>query len=135
MGIIDKYYEINREIKEGNLKLTLCHRLPDRSFFLFGKQFPVCARCTGIIIGMLLLPIFHFEIIPPTIFFVLLSMIPTVVDGTTQAFGKRKSNNPLRFITGFLFGMGQVAGIVIIGKTLAYSLVAGHLVYLPTHII
>ena len=28
-----------------------CHQMPERTFFYKGKQFPVCARCTGVIIG------------------------------------------------------------------------------------
>ena len=28
-----------------------CHRMPERSFFFKGYQFPVCARCTGVAIG------------------------------------------------------------------------------------
>jgi uncharacterized membrane protein len=27
---------------------VVCHQLPERSFFLDGQQFPVCARCTGL---------------------------------------------------------------------------------------
>ncbi|MBO5317534.1 MAG: DUF2085 domain-containing protein [Oscillospiraceae bacterium] len=30
-----------------------CHQRPDRSFFFKGYQFPVCARCTGVLIGYL----------------------------------------------------------------------------------
>ena len=27
---------------------VICHQLPERSFFLDGRQLPVCARCTGL---------------------------------------------------------------------------------------
>jgi uncharacterized membrane protein len=27
---------------------VICHQKPERSFFLDGHQFPVCARCTGL---------------------------------------------------------------------------------------
>ena len=30
---------------------VICHQLPDRSFFLYGRQLPVCARCTGLYLG------------------------------------------------------------------------------------
>lgn len=29
----------------------ICHQRPERSFFLFGAQLPVCARCAGIYAG------------------------------------------------------------------------------------
>lgn len=31
-----------------------CHQRADRSFFFRGYQFPVCARCTGVLIGYLI---------------------------------------------------------------------------------
>jgi hypothetical protein len=30
---------------------AVCHQLPDRSFFAWGRQLPVCARCAGIYAG------------------------------------------------------------------------------------
>jgi len=34
-----------------NICKYLCHQKPERSFFYKKKQFPVCSRCTGIVIG------------------------------------------------------------------------------------
>jgi uncharacterized membrane protein len=30
---------------------AVCHQLPERSFYLWGRQLPVCARCAGIYAG------------------------------------------------------------------------------------
>lgn len=30
----------------------ICHQLPERSFFLGGRQLPVCARCSGLYLGV-----------------------------------------------------------------------------------
>jgi uncharacterized membrane protein len=32
----------------------ICHRIPERSFFLDGHQLPLCARCTGTFLGVVL---------------------------------------------------------------------------------
>lgn len=32
----------------------MCHQLPERSFAWAGRQWPVCARCSGIYLGMAL---------------------------------------------------------------------------------
>lgn len=31
---------------------AICHRLSERSFTVYGRQFPLCARCTGIYLGV-----------------------------------------------------------------------------------
>jgi uncharacterized membrane protein len=33
---------------------AICHRIEDRSFSIDGRQFPLCARCTGMYLGALL---------------------------------------------------------------------------------
>lgn len=32
---------------------SVCHRIAERSFFVAGRQMPLCARCTGMYLGML----------------------------------------------------------------------------------
>ncbi|GGE68582.1 putative membrane protein [Pedobacter psychrotolerans] len=91
------------------LEFVDCHRLPERSFFFKGKQFPLCARCTGIYVGYaIFIPIIFF--IKINILFALLAIMPTTIDGLTQAYCNRESNNILRFITGIFAGLG-LAGI------------------------
>ena len=38
-----------------------CHQMPERSFFINGFQFPVCARCTGVIISAIIATIVFFK--------------------------------------------------------------------------
>ena len=88
----------------------ICHRKPERSFFIKGHQFPICARCTGFYLSIISYTIFAY--ITPIIytneyvFFGLILCIPTIIDGITQALGKRESSNTLRFITGLIGGIG-----------------------------
>lgn len=88
--------------------LFACHRLPERSFFFRGKQFPLCSRCTGILIGYII-GILYFIFFDKINFFLALSLIiPLVIDGYGQYLGKWISNNGRRFFTGVLAGVGTV---------------------------
>ncbi|MGM9567137.1 MAG: DUF2085 domain-containing protein [Clostridia bacterium] len=88
-----------------------CHCRSDRSFFFRGKQFPICARCTGLGIGFLFsLSLFFWR--PPLLLGVLL-MVPLIVDGVLQLKTSYESRNPRRLITGILFAYGLVSFIVI----------------------
>lgn len=73
----------------------------------------LCSRCFGIFLGIFILGIFFGIKGKNKIYwkssFVL--MIPIIIDGVTQLKGLRQSNNSLRFITGFLGGIG--AGMII----------------------
>lgn len=84
-------------------RATGCHQRPERSFFYRGKQFPVCARCTGVFIGELLgISFFKFaEVsIPVAICFCALMLL----DWGIQFLFSRESNNIRRLITGLLCG-------------------------------
>lgn len=88
----------------------ICHRRPDRSFFIKGHQFPVCARCTGFYISLVVYFIYAaFNFVNYDIFLLLIAillLVPTGIDGFTQLIGLRESNNTLRFVTGLLGGLG-----------------------------
>ena len=101
--------------------LTLiCHRKPERSFFIKGHQFPVCARCTGFYISLTIYFIYTYYFFvdynPILLIFAIILLIPAGIDGLTQFLKYRVSNNTLRFITGLLGGLGL--GILI--KALKY---------------
>lgn len=82
-----------------------CHCRADRSFFYKHKQFPICARCTGELIGIIIsIPtiilngVFSFKL-------TLLMSVPILLDGFLQLKTKYESNNIKRLITGILFGL------------------------------
>ena len=100
------------------LEFVACHRKPERSFFYKGKQFPVCARCTGMLLGYILFPFFLFNLMSLGLLNAFLLNMPAYIDGVTQGLGWRYSTNPLRFFTGLLSGVGQVGLVTIIGQWL-----------------
>ncbi len=98
------------------LSFSACHRMPSRSFFWRGRQFPVCARCTGIHVGYLTMPLFLFSVWTLSLGWTIALMLPTYIDGSAQAFLGKESNNRRRFITGLLSGVGLMSLVSIIGK-------------------
>ncbi|WP_461815869.1 DUF2085 domain-containing protein [Faecalimonas sp.] len=84
-------------------KATGCHQMPERSFFYRGKQFPVCARCTGVFIGQLL-SILLFKIGEISNLTAVLFCLIMFMDWFIQYKFNFKSNNIRRLITGFMCG-------------------------------
>lgn len=93
----------------------ICHRMPERSFFVKGYQFPVCARCTGFYISLIIYFIYTYYFFVDynsfLLIFAILLLLPMTIDGLTQLFEYRKSNNSLRLFTGLIGGIGF--GIII----------------------
>ncbi|MGG1661123.1 DUF2085 domain-containing protein [Brevibacillus sp. NRS-1366] len=89
-----------------------CHRLPERSLHVKGKQLPLCARCTAILLGYGSLPVLFWLSVPFPLFVGLLFQLPMLIDGLTQYAKWRESSNLLRVITGLLGGVGQSIVIV-----------------------
>ena len=110
-------------MKIGDIQLVTCHKIPSRSFFFKGRQFPLCARCTGIYLGYLSLPFFTIDIFHISLLVSLILIIPTFIDGLTQAYCKRESNNVLRFVTGLMSGIGQMSLCSIIGKSSGHFII------------
>lgn len=110
----------------------VCHQWPDRSFALAGNQLPVCERCLAVEFGMVAAFGAAVVVKPPSGFFPSLAaflprrmrspfailavglalMLPMVLDGGLQLVTAYVSGTPQRFVTGFVYGIGQ-AGLVI----------------------
>ena len=84
---------------------AMCHGIVSRCLTMFGVPMPICARCTGIYIGLfagvvafLIYPILEERILR---FAMYAAAVPIGIDGITQAMRFRESTNPLRLATGF----------------------------------
>lgn len=83
-----------------------CHQNHNRSFVGVYKLLRICARCTGILLGIFIAPLLSFLNI--SILYFLLGIIPLLIDGIAQKYTKYKSNNLRRIITGILFGPAMI---------------------------
>lgn len=82
-----------------------CHRMPERSFFYKGHQFPVCARCTGVFLGQI--AAVFYGLFKETPLFVSIGMLGTMgIDWFIQEIGIKESTNTRRLITGICGGYG-----------------------------
>ena len=89
-------------------RLMGCHRREDRSFhWRSGLPFPVCARCTGMLCGMLAAACTAWLWAPP-VWVQLVMLVPMVADGVIQLRTSYESTNPRRLVTGLLFGYAMV---------------------------
>ncbi|MDH4422384.1 MULTISPECIES: DUF2085 domain-containing protein [Bacillus] len=86
-----------------------CHRKSKRSFLKLQKYIPLCTRCTGMLIGILLFPIYFYitPSFPMAIILSICAQIPLLIDGFTQKWKWRSSTNLLRVTTGILSGNGM----------------------------
>lgn len=88
---------------------VMCHGRIERSLALFDVPMPICARCTGIYVGLLaglaffaVLPAIREEVMRRISF---AAVTPLAIDGLTQLAGFRESTNTLRVITGVVAGL------------------------------
>jgi uncharacterized membrane protein len=102
---------------------AICHRIPERSFWLFGRQMPLCARCSGMQLGALLGMLYLFargrygKLPPLKISLVLvIFFIAFAIDGLNSYLNLFTGeiilyppNNILRLITGTGLGIAIAA--------------------------
>lgn len=83
-----------------------CRCKSNNSFFYNGQQFPVCARCTGKAIGILLSFLLFFFYIPST-FWASIMIIPMLTDELlTDELPRYKNTKSGMFIIGLFGGIG-----------------------------
>jgi len=117
------------------LGYAICHRITERSFMINGRQFPLCARCTGMYLGAFLVFLvlwlagrLRWSLLPP--FPILLTLIGFVglmgIDGVNSylhffpnAPHIYEPRNWLRLLTGM--GTGLAMGLITL-PTLAQTL-------------
>jgi Predicted membrane protein len=99
-----------------------CHQLPERSFFINGKQFPVCARCTGVTIGQASAILYFLLTKKVSLKFALISLSIMGIDWGTQAIGLKSSTNLRRLLTGICGGFGIIMTYIYFLKKVIYLL-------------
>jgi len=99
------------------LGFGLCHQMVERSFVYGGVQFPVCARCSGIYVGIIVVLALLFWLyrgaqrtgIPGISFFVGAAVAVGAMgfDGLASYLGFYQTTNFVRVTTGIMFGAGM----------------------------
>src|SRR5678815_379247 len=98
---------------------TLCHQLPERSYFIDGHKFAVCSRCTGIYAGfaftLLLYPLVRSlrNTATPPRSLLILSALPLAIDFSLTFFGFWENTHTSRLLTGALLGSVSVFYVTV----------------------
>ena len=117
------YFTHTKRYRTSKIQFTVCHQRSDRSFHFRGRQFPLCARCTGLMIGCFFYPLFLFNIIDIPIYLIVALHMPMIIDGLRQVYLNQESTNILRFVTGLLAGASQMALVDKLAKITAHIVV------------
>ena len=93
---------------------TLCHQLPERSYFIAGHKLAVCSRCTGLYGGfaltLLLYPLVRSlrATAIPARKWLILATLPLLIDFSLTFFSLWENTHTSRLVTGFLLGSAAV---------------------------
>jgi uncharacterized membrane protein len=88
----------------------VCHQIPERSFFIAGHPFAVCARCSGLYAGFTIAAIAYPLVrslkktdAPPRKW-LFIAAAPLTIDYAVGLFGIWENTHASRFVTGALLG-------------------------------
>jgi uncharacterized membrane protein len=85
----------------------VCHQLPSKTFLIGSQKLLVCARCTGIYLGALLISFFSLFFIKKLNFGIKLlyiSLAPMLIDVIFSTLNIYKYSKLIAFGTGIFFG-------------------------------
>lgn len=108
---------------------AVCHQMVERSFIWNDMPFMVCARCTGIYIGIFVAMVFfmwkkrlngNLPYSVPMAVLGALAFLPIAIDGFFSYMGAWGSNNFMRVISGSLAGASLV-GFVLLGANVSWK--------------
>lgn len=102
-----------------------CHRMPSRSIWIAAVPMGLCARCSGVYLGAVLLLLVGLRagdrtMLPPRV--AIACVLSLLADGMLQHLLLYDSGNGWRLFTGFLYGAG-VAGLLQYILARQYALV------------
>jgi len=91
-----------------------CHQKEERSFSICNYQFPVCARCTGVLLGEWFSLFVIILGLKPSYLLIIPTLTIMGIDWSLQALKILESTNIRRLITGFCGGIGIMNMYVVI---------------------
>lgn len=93
-------------------QIPLCNGIAERAPHIMGYCFPLCYRCTFIVIFFIITLWFLYRKgIELPIWLLVFCLFPMIIDGGLQTFLGIMSDNLRRAMTGSLFGFG-LAGLI-----------------------
>ena len=105
--------------------LSGCHQISERSFFFRKYQFPICSRCTGVLLGEFISLIQIIYVSKTSLNLYLTGLGIMYIDWLIQRVGIRSSTNFRRLITGIIGGYGLIGlyyYLYIIIKNMIFSI-------------
>ena len=88
----------------------ICNLRPERAPYSGAFVFPLCYRCTGVIVGIIIATPIKQEYLDlgkvSMVVLVLVLTMPMILDGILQKLKFLLSTNTRRAVTGLLFGIG-----------------------------